>query len=325
MNVTDRTAWLAWRREGIGASDAAAIAGLDPYRGPMSIWLAKTGRLPLEDDEVSEHVLWGNLLEPAIAEEFERRTGLFVPARALMLEYTELPGRQWMRATIDGLVSDLPPGLHSSGDAPLGVLEIKTVAGFKGAAWADGAMPEHFTLQVQHQLAVTGLQHAWLAVLFGGQRMEIRELERDEELIDSLVGLEEAFWTKHVLADVPPGGDGLEGTTEDLRRAFADAGGPAVDLPAEVETLIAEREIGKAEQEAGEARAAIASQALMAMLGSAEVGMLGGQPRITWKRHERTTVDLAGLRVEVPELVQKFTSMSPYRVLRLVGAKGEES
>lgn len=315
LTVTDRAAWLAWRREGIGASDAAAIAGVAPYRGPMSIWLDKTGRLPLEDDEESEYVRWGNLLEPAIAEEFEKRTGLFVPARALMLEYTETPDREWMRATIDGLVSDLPPGLHSSGDAPLGVLEIKTVAGFKSKDWQPGekndlGIPEHFQLQVQHQLAVTGLQHAWIAVLFGGQRMEIRELERDEELIDSLVGLEEAFWTKHVLADVPPGGDGLEGTTEDLRRAFADAGGPAVDLPAEVETLIAEREIGKAEQEAGEARAAIASQALMAMLGSAEVGMLGGQPRVTWKKQRRA---------------EHVVAAAEFRVLRLVGAKGDES
>jgi len=308
--------WHAWRQKGIGASDAAAIAGLDPWKGPLSIWLSKTGRLR-EDDEV-EHRLWGNLLEPAIAEEFEKRMDLVVSGRGSWREHREL---SWMRATLDGFVHERSAGEDDEG---LGVLEIKTVAGFKGREWAD-QVPEQYQLQVAHQLAVSGLQHAWLAVLFGGQRLEIYELERDDELIASLIGLEEAFWTKHVLADVPPASEGYATTTEDLRRAFAAAGGPAVDLPPDVEALIEQRAVAKEEVRAAERSCAQVEQVLMTMLGDSEVGLLGGRPRITWKRFERLSIDVAALRKQEPQLAQRFAVKSPYRRFSVVGSKEEES
>lgn len=321
-----RAAWLAWRRQGIGASDAAAIANVDPYRGPMTVWLDKTGRLG-EDDEDPEYRQWGNLLEPAIADQFMTRTGLYLPARALMVEHPTLP---WMRATVDAVVSevepgDIEPGQLVPGATLAGVLEIKTVAGFKGRDWADGEVPEHFQLQVQHQLAVTGLEHAWLAVLFGGQHMDIRELDRDDDLIASLIDLEESFWNRHVLGDLPPASDGMESTTAALRSAYADAGGPSVDLPAEVEALFEQRAIAKEAGKAADKSCAEAEQALMALLGDAEVGLLGGQPRVTWKRYERASVDLDALRAKHPDVAAQLTVKSGYRVLRLVGAKEESS
>ena len=295
-----RRAWLEWRRQGIGASDAAAITGLDPYRGPMSVWLSKTGLLPNEDDDDVEYRRWGNLLEPAIAEEFERRTGIFVLHRALMLEHRDLP---WMRATIDGVVHDS----RDNGSEPLGVLEIKTVAGFKDKRWAD-AVPEHFQIQVQHQLAVTGLQHAWLAVLFGGQRLELYELERDDELIQSLIDLEEAFWKEHVLRDVPPAGDGFEQTTEDLRRAFAAGGGEPVALSPAAETLIQMRAQAKESMKFAERACREAEQALQVMLGVAEVGLVNDRPRVTWKPQTRK---------------EHVVRASTFRVLRIVGEEDE--
>ncbi len=319
--VTDRRAWLAWRRGGIGGSDAAAIVGLDPYRGPMSVWLSKTGRLGDDEDEDLEYVMWGNLLEPAIAQQFEKRTGLLVPlsARALMLEHSAHP---WMRATIDGLVTEAgadPDGLGPiHGATPLGVVEIKTVAGFKSGAWAE-SVPEHFQLQCQHQLAVTGLQHAWIAVLFGGQRMEIRELERDDDVIDSLIAVEEGFWTRNVLGDVPPPTDGYATTSEDLRRAFPGGGDEAIVLPDEALGLIRQRTEAKAVIAAGEKSCREAEQALMVMLRDSEVGWLDGKPRVTWKRFERSSVDLDGLRAHDADLVARFTSRTPYRMFRVNG------
>jgi len=317
-SLTDRRAWLEWRRGGIGASDAAAIAGLDPFKGAMSIWLDKTHRLPLDDDD-AEYRRWGNLLEPAIAEEFEKRTGLHVTGRGELVEH---PEHKWMRSTIDGFVCE--SGEPWPSYPALGALEIKTVAGFKSKDWAE-QVPDHFQLQVQHQLAVTGLQHAWLAVLFGGQRMEIRELERDEELIDSLLELEDAFWTKHVLADVPPSSDGYEATTEDLRRAFAGGGGETVILPSEAETLIAQRAEAKDVMKAAEKSCAEAEQALMALLGDAEIGLRDGRPRVTWKRFERSTIDLETFRNQHPLLAAQLTVKSSYRRFSVVGGKEETS
>jgi len=205
-------------------------------------------------------------------------------------------------------VSDVPFRRRRPVPLVLGVLEIKTVAGFKGREWLEG-VPEHFQLQVQHQLAVTGLERAWLAVLFGGQRLELVEVERDDELIRELIELEEAFWTKHVLADVPPASDGSIATSEALRRTFAAGGGGEVDLPAGVETVIAQRAAGKAAMKEAERGALEAEQSLMVMLGDAEVGLVAGRPRVTWKRQDRR---------------EYLVKASSQRVLRIVGKAGEE-
>lgn len=55
-------------------------------------------------------------------------------------------------------------------------------------------MPEYVQLQVMHQLAVTGKQAADVAVLLGGQHLEIHRIERDESMIARLIDLERLFW-----------------------------------------------------------------------------------------------------------------------------------
>ena len=39
-----RENWLAVRKQGIGASDAAAAVGLNPYQSQLELWMVKTGR-----------------------------------------------------------------------------------------------------------------------------------------------------------------------------------------------------------------------------------------------------------------------------------------
>lgn len=81
------------------------------------------------------------------------------------------------------------------------ILECKT-AGINGARlWKEG-VPEYVVLQVMHQLAVTGKQAADVAVLLGGQTLEIHRIERDEQMIARLIELERQFW-QHVETDTP--------------------------------------------------------------------------------------------------------------------------
>ena len=66
-----------------------------------------------------------------------------------------------------------------TGSSEVQILECKT-AGINGVKlWKDG-VPEYVQLQVMHQLAVTGKQAADVAVLLGGQHLEIHRIERDE-------------------------------------------------------------------------------------------------------------------------------------------------
>ena len=62
-----REAWLAYRRQGLGGSDAASVLGISPFRTAMDLYYDKRN-LPIEDDEgnwVAMEV--GTLLEDLVA------------------------------------------------------------------------------------------------------------------------------------------------------------------------------------------------------------------------------------------------------------------
>src|SRR5690606_24085021 len=114
----DREEWLQARRRGIGGSDAAVIAGVDPFRSPIRLWMEKRGEI--QEEPAGEAAEWGLLLEPVIAAEFERRTGKRVRRRNAILQH---PEHEWMLANIDReIVGE---------DA---ILEIKTTSAWNRAA-----------------------------------------------------------------------------------------------------------------------------------------------------------------------------------------------
>ena len=80
-----------------------------------------------------------------------------------------------------------------------------------------------------HQLAVTGKQAADVAVLIGGQQLEIHRIERDEGMICNLIELERAFWKK-VEQGVPPAADGSESSDQALRCLYPKDSGATLDF-----------------------------------------------------------------------------------------------
>ena len=204
-----RDDWLNVRRQGIGSSDAAAAVGLNPYKSQLELWLEKTGRdglLPKTDplDEESP-AYWGNILEPIVAAHYTKRSGNRVRRINAVLQHPD-PKLHWMLANIDREVI---------GATDVQILECKT-AGINGARlWKEG-VPEYVQLQVQHQLVVTGKAAADVAVLLGGQHLEIHRIQRDEALIARLIQLEAAFW-RYVETDTPPPADGSDSAEQALR------------------------------------------------------------------------------------------------------------
>jgi putative phage-type endonuclease len=298
--------WHAWRAQGIGASDAAAVCGLDRWRSPFVVWLEKTGQLPPSLRRDNEALHWGSLLEPIIIDEFERRTGLVVIARQSRHVH---PEHDWMRATVDALVAE-----SRADEEPLGVLEVKTTNGIDGS-WREGP-PIYYQLQVQHQLACTGLEHAWIAVLIGGQRLEVHEVVRDDEAIAHLIEIEGEFWRQYVLGGMPPPVDDSSATHEALKRAYAEpAPGKVVELDARALALVQERqEAAEAERVARQRREAAESE-LMALLADAELGRFGEKVIVSWKRVESTRFDLDAFRASFPKTVERFTRSYGYRRL----------
>ena len=221
--VVSRDVWLAERRKGVGGSDVAAILGLDPYRTALDVYLDKVDRhpSPIDDDDPPEPILWGNLLEPVVADEVARRTGLLCQRVGSMVH----PEHDWMRVNIDRVLllggefvraKSYLQKVEGTGtyqvvwerdwsDAPNpGVLECKTTSAWRRKDWADGGTPHPAVVQVCWAMAVTGWQWGKVAGLVGGQRLEIRDVDYDEALIDLIIQRVGSFWHDHVLTRTQP-------------------------------------------------------------------------------------------------------------------------
>jgi putative phage-type endonuclease len=296
-----RDEWLAVRKGGIGSSDAAASVGLNPYKSQLELWLEKTGRdaaLPKIDPHDEESpAYWGNILEPIVAAHYTKRSGNRVRRINAVLQHPD-PELPWMLANIDREII---------GAADVQILECKT-AGINGARlWKEG-VPEYVQLQVMHQLAVTGKQAADVAVLLGGQHLEIHRIERDERMIARLIELERKFWD-YVVTDTPPPADGSDSADQALRCLYPADSGQVVDFSANPALAIAYVELKSvrhsiAQQEKRESQL---KQTLQQAMGEATRAQFSSG-YITWKKaKDSTALDVATMLKEKPYLQVRYT------------------
>ena len=298
-----RDEWLTVRRQGIGSSDAAAAVGLNPYKSQLQLWMEKTGRdgaLPVVDpNDDQSPMYWGTLLEPIVAAHYTRRSGHRVRRVNAVLQH---PEHSWMLANIDREVV---------GASDVQILECKT-AGIHGARlWRDG-VPEYVQLQVMHQLAVTGKQAADVAVLLGGQELQVFRIERDDTLIAQLVALEQQFWG-YVERDQQPPADGSASAELALRCLYPRDSGTTLDFSSDLEMsgvfsdLLAVREVITT-QTALESQL---KQRIQQRMGEAtravfEIG------EVSWKRSkDGTSLDTTQLLKDHPEMAQTYAMTKP--------------
>lgn len=295
----DRDTWLQERRKGIGGSDAAAIAGLSKWKSPVEVYLEKIGEAP--EEEQSEAAYWGTIMEDIIAREFQLRTGLKVQRRNAILRHPEYP---WMIANLDRVILDKEHGR--------GVLECKTASEWLRNEWEGDKVPDVYIVQVQHYLAVTGYQYAYIAALIGGNRFIYKEIKRDEEVINYLIKIERDFW-KLVESRIPPEMDGSEASSKLLNMLYPEVEqGTKILLPTEAEDLIAEYEQARAEEQAAAERKEAAANKLKAMLGTNEVGVVGDR-KVIWKTVTSNRLDTKALKAECPDIYAKYARASEAR------------
>ncbi len=264
----DREAWLDARRSGIGGSDAPVLHGQSPYQTEYRLWAEKTGKVKRDEitPENNPLLFWGTELEPAVRSGYSKLTGRTVSDGVSMARH---PSVHAMIGNTDGTlvgVADKP------GD---GVYEGKTANVFSAAAWKDG-IPLFYQIQVQHYLAVTGLQWASLAVFMGGDRQPMRwfDIERSERFIDHHCELVERWWDLHVVRDIPPAVDSSADTGKVIKLLHPVPDGTLIELPehfAEVRSRLAEIE---ATTKALKAEKQLLRNSLMAELGPASFGVL---------------------------------------------------
>jgi putative phage-type endonuclease len=189
--MENKQKWLRERKNYLGGSDLGAIAGLNPYRTALDVYLDKTS-----DDircETSPAMRWGNLLEEAVAEAYSEDTGKMVWKWIQPIKHKEYP---FLAANIDRWVGDREY-----------VLECKTAGFNKGKEWGDSGtdqIPGSYLVQVAYYAAICDVPKVDIAVLIGGQDFRIYTYERNKELEEKLIKIACNFWHNHIEKRIPP-------------------------------------------------------------------------------------------------------------------------
>lgn len=217
--------WLQRRRGFIGASDAASALGMSAWKTRLELAQEKWGEFTQEE---TEEMRRGTILEPLVAKMYERDVG-----RPLVkAEWMRSPDHEWMSAEPDFM------DLHGEGT----YVQTKTVIWWSRDDWindkGEDVIPDHYMLQVQHEMAVTGCPRNCVAALFADAntfRALVRMVEmkmsfdaiadyvegliampnaqcafvvipatRDDGLVKDIIEGEKEFWTKYVVPKVEP-------------------------------------------------------------------------------------------------------------------------
>lgn len=268
--------WLAARRQGIGASEAAAILGVSPFKSALALYAEKL-ELSEPDATEQEHLYWGRMLERPIAFRYAEVTGRrVVPVPPFNLRRSR--AHPFMVATLDALTWPSPESVMP--------LEIKNVSAYRAEDW-ETEPPLHYQVQVQHQLAVTGGAMASIAALIGGNRLVWFDVPRNDRFIAKLVLAEAEFWQR-LLEKTPPPVDGSESAKALLRTLYPrETPGLVVNLPAEVIEWDAELQQIKAGLAIESTRKDELENRIKAALGEAEQGVCTNGLTYTWKASER--------------------------------------
>ncbi|MFT9495926.1 YqaJ viral recombinase family protein [Anaerosolibacter sp.] len=284
VNELTREQWLEQRRKGIGGSDVAAILGLNPYKGPLGVYIDKIEGSSFEGNI---HTEFGNWMEPHIRTEFPNRFERFERAKVYAVEYPHVlqhSEMDYLVANIDGLVwheedytitldNDTAEVLHiKAGDH--GILEIKTASEMQWKEWKDDKLPDSYYFQCQHYMSVTGLKYSVIVALVG-KRLLWKYIPRNDEVISIMTDRCREFWENHIIPKCPPAPIGLENDTSILKAMYGEESkGKIIELHHFQEDRNRYKDLSKQIKALEQEQEAI-KQRIMSEMGDAEVAMIG--------------------------------------------------
>ncbi len=258
----ERAAWLARRRQGVGASDAPVILGLSRFKSAYQLWHEKLGIGG--DGRMTEAQMWGLLHEPTVAAMYEIRTGeqLFNPR-----DTVRHPEHPYRYANLDRVRADR-------------IVQIKTDQTWSG--WGpDGSdqIPPPYLVQVTHEMDCAGAHLCDVAALLCGNQMRIYTVPFNPVLAERIADSQHEFWAM-VQRRVPPPIDWHHPTTAAfVTEIYKGVDGVAVDAdrdhPAWPE-VVAYKQAGKAEAEAAARKEVAKAKIALAVGDAARVRFPGG-------------------------------------------------
>jgi putative phage-type endonuclease len=270
----DKEEWLSLRRRNINSTEVAALFGCSPYTTAFELWHRKK-----DDTEVSfemnERVAWGMRLESAIAQGVAEENKWSVKK----IEEYMFDDVLRLGASFDFEITTATSDLKEQ----VGILEVKNVDSLIAKQnWLindDGTVeaPPHIEIQVQVQLAVSGLPFAYIAALVGGNRVFLIKRTPDAKIIDAIKAKVAQFWAS-IEANKAPAPDFAQ-DAEFISKLYGYAeAGKVFDATGdkEIEKLALEyKDASAAENVADEKKKSIKAQ-LLVKIGDAEKVLCDG-------------------------------------------------
>lgn len=303
--------WLAWRAQGITATDTAAILGLSPWTSAYNLWwqkradretLAAGGTLTDEFDRTRRYEV-GHALEPVL-EQFYVADVLPQGWRVGSGGCWQARGKHaWMRATPDRMVYG-----DQSTRTPCSLVEFKTSGRYGSFGEDDGSgvpdIPVAYRAQMIHQFLVCGVTSGTLTVLTAS--MEPRHYyvaAQDEELLTVFEAVQAFERSLH--EGQSPDIDSHTATTERIREMWGeDNDGSTVTVDDDLAQQYAQ---AAAAFRAAKAELDLAKNLVLAAIGPGRAAVtIDGTPVATRSVSKPRRTDHAAVRDVLDSLTSTF-------------------
>lgn len=315
--------WLKARTHGIGGSDIGTVCGVNPYSSPRMLYLQKTGQFDNDimpssysSDASKERMLFGHILEPVVASEFERRSGKRIVNVKATFQHNEYP---WALANVDRFIVD-------ENNVIIGVLECKTAGEYLNSDWDTGDIPISYIYQLNWYLWITGLKYGCFACLVGGNKFHMIEVYRNEDLVAEMIQKADTFWNHNVKQLIPPDFIGNEADKDLVNAENSEVVKNSEIVVSDEEydnTAVRIYQIKKQLKDL-EAELLECSNKIKDKIGCNEICYT---PRtvIKWPGRSMTTVDSKRLKLEAPQIFGAYSRVTKYRALsvKLIGGEDE--
>lgn len=285
----------------IGGSDIAAVMGESRWKTPYKLWAEKTGQISPPDLSNVEAVEMGTRLEQFVADLFAYKTGRQVRKAPKTYQHKDFP---YMVAHIDRLITNSDE-----------LLECKTCSAYKLEEW-ENKIPKEYILQVMWYLGITGRKRGWIACLIGGQKFEYKAIDFDQELFDLMVEKAVKFW-QMVENNQPPlmlADDG-----EVLQEIYPKSNEEMIEMQEINDRVAYMQELKMHRDDMNNEIKEIETELKSIIKDNA--GIKTPQYKITWRTQTANRLDTDRLKEEQPEIVNKYTLVKDYRVLRVTKNK----
>lgn len=293
INKPGSSEWLAGRKSGIGASEAAAVLGLSRYKTALDVYIDKTKQV-LTPRPDNAQTIRGRRLEPIVLDMYEEERGA-VRRDIARVESEKYP---FMFASLDAVRKD-----------DLRPVEAKTAGKYVAREWGEPGtddVPQEYLIQIMHQMIVTNAFIGDIAALLTLDDFRAYTIALDNELAEMIVEGLRQFWKRVENRDPPAPTTGEQ--AEKLYRKSIAQGIEADAHMAESYRQLLDTRSALKPLEKLEAKLIDEIKLFMA---DKDALIIDAQPVVTWKSAKGSVrFDTKRFQTENPELYQSFLTQT---------------